>query len=159
MNKPAIIDSEIEFTVFNHCVLTPPHEVEDYNPKDGADIMYAMAMDFITEGRIEQGKKDLEAAYRVGSWRAGNALAYGLSAGWFGQRDYPAHLVILRNLVEQGSRDAMSNLGYAYQHGLGLKKSIRWAVYWYEKAAERGSIEAMSNLAHLYLFQECLHNA
>ncbi len=154
MNKPAIIDSEIEFTVFNHCVLTPPHEVEDYNPKDGADIMYAMAMDFITEGRIEQGKKDLEAAYRVGSWRAGNALAYGLSAGWFGQRDYPAHLVILRNLVEQGSRDAMSNLGYAYQHGLGLKKSIRWAVYWYEKAAERGSIEAMSNLAHLYLFQE-----
>ena len=138
MKKPAIIDQEIEFKIFCHSVLIPPHEVEDYDPKDPADVKYAMAMDFITEGRTEQGKKDLEAAYRLGSWRAGNALAYGLSVGWFGERDNEAHLVIL--LVKQGSRDAMNNLAFAYDHGLGLRKSLRWAIYRYEKAAAKQTI-------------------
>ena len=136
MKKPAIIDQEIEFTVYSHAMITPPMEVEDYNPDDPAELIYASAMDFITEGRTEQRRKDLDlhSAYRLGSWRAGNTLAYGLSVGWFGERDYPAHLVVLRNLVEQESSGAMSNLGFAYEHGLGLQKSLRWAVYWYEKA-------------------------
>ena len=158
MKKPANIDQEIEFKIFCHSVLIPPHEVEDYDPKDPADVKYAMAMDFITEGRTEQGKKDLEAAYQLGSWRAGNALAYGLSVGWFGERDNEAHLVILRDLVRQGSRDAMSNLAFAYDHGLGLRKSLRWAIYWYEKAASLGCLDAMSNLADLYLFRESKYN-
>ena len=154
MKKPAIIDQEIEFKIFCHSVLIPPHEVEDYDPNDPADVMYAMAMDFITEGRTEQGKKELKDAYQLGSWRAGNALAYGLSVGWFGEKDNEAHLVILRDLVEQGSRDAMNNLAFAYDHGLGVRKSLRWAIYWYEKAAAMGSLDAMSNLADLYLFRE-----
>lgn len=153
MKKPAIIDQEIEFTVYSHAMITPPMEVEGYNPDDPAELIYASAMDFITEGRTEQRRKDLESAYRLGSWRAGNTLAYGLSVGWFGERDYPAHLVVLRNLVEQGSSGAMSNLGFAYEHGLGLQKSLRWAVYWYEKAVRKGSVDAMANLANIFLFR------
>ena len=84
MKKPAIIDQEIEFTIYSHAMITPPMEVEDYNPDDQAELIYASAMDFIAEGRTEQGRKDLESAYRLGSWRAGNTLAYGLSVGWFG---------------------------------------------------------------------------
>lgn len=99
-------------------------EVEDYNPDDPAELIYASAMDFITEGRTEQGRKDLESAYRLGSWRAGNTLAYGLSVGWFGERDYPAHLVVLRNLVEQGSSGAMSNLGFAYGTGASKESTL-----------------------------------
>ncbi len=49
-------------------MITPPMEVEDYNRDDLAEIIYASAMDFITEGRTEQGRKDLECAYRLGSW-------------------------------------------------------------------------------------------
>lgn len=158
MKKPAIIDQEIEFTIYSHAMITPPMEVEDYNPDDPAELIYASAMDFITEGRTEQGRKDLESAYRLGSWRAGNTLAYGLSVGWFGERDYPAHLVVLRNLVKQGSSGAMSNLGFAYEHGLGLQKSLRWAVYWYEKAVRRGSVDAMANLANIFLFREGKYN-
>ena len=86
-------------------------------------------------------------------WAVG-VPATRLSVGWFGKRDYSAHLVVLRNLVEQGSSGAMSNLGFAYEHGLGLKKSLRWAIYWYEKAVSRGCVEAMANLANLYLFHE-----
>ena len=154
MKRTAIIDREIEFTIFSYAMLTPPKEIEDYNPKDPAEVMYAKGMDFITKGRIKQGKKDLECAYHLGSWRAGNTLAYGLSAGWFGERDYPAYLVILRDLVEQGSPCAMNNLGFAYLHGLGLRKNLHKAVYWFEKAVEMGNIDAMGNLANTYLFRE-----
>ncbi len=154
MNKPAIIDQEIEFTVFSHSVLIPPHEVEDYDANDPSEVTYAKAMDLISEGKALEGKLYLDEAYKMGNWRAGNALAHGLSVGWFGERDNEAHLVILRDLVKQGSRDAMNNLAFAYDHGFGLRKSLRWAIYWYEKAAERGGLDAMSNLADLYLFRE-----
>lgn len=60
MKKPAIIDQEIEFTVYSHAMITPPMEVEDYNPDDPAELIYASAMDFITEGRTEQRRKDLD---------------------------------------------------------------------------------------------------
>ena len=60
-------------------MITPPMEVEGYNPDNPAELIYASAMDFITEGRTEQRRKDLESAYLLGSWRAGNTLAYGLS--------------------------------------------------------------------------------
>ncbi len=158
MKKKHIIDQEIEFTVFSHAMITLPMKVEEYNPDDPAEVIYSMAMDYITEGRAEQGRKELESAYRLGSWRAGNTLAYGLAAGWFGERDYPAHLVILRNLVEQGSLEAMPNLAFAYENGLGVKKSLRWAIYWYEKAVRRGCVSAMANLADIYLFREGKYN-
>ena len=79
----------------------------------------------------------------------GNTLASGYSWGWFGEPDYATHLFILWNLVKQGSPGAMNNIGFAYQHGLGLHKSLRWAVYWYEKAARMGNIDAMGNLMAL----------
>ena len=130
-----------------HAMLTPAQKVEDFNPDRPAEVMYAKAMDLITEGRALEGKNYLEDAFEMGSWRAGNALAYGLSVGWFGERDYPSHLTVLWNLVEQGSSGAMNNIGFAYDQGLGLRKSLRWAVYWYEKAAKRGNVDAMGNLA------------
>lgn len=99
-------------------------------------------------------KKYLWAAYSEGNWRAGNTLASGYSWGWFGERDYATHLFILQDLVKQGSPGAMNNIGFAYQHGLGLHKSLRWAVYWYEKAVRMGNTDAMCNLADIYLFQE-----
>ena len=76
MKKPAIIDQEIEFRIFCHSVLIPPHEVEDYDPNDPADVMYAMAMDFITEGRTEQGKKAFEWISKAVENNAGAQALY-----------------------------------------------------------------------------------
>ena len=36
MKQPAIIDQEIEFTVFSHAMITAPMELEDYNRDDSA---------------------------------------------------------------------------------------------------------------------------
>ena len=48
---------------------------------------------------------------------------------------------------------AMNNYAFAYEHGMGVKKNIRLALYWYNKALEFGYITATNNLAHIYLFR------
>lgn len=115
-------------------------------------------MDLISNGKALEGKPYLEEAYKKGNWRAGNTLAYGLSVGWFGEQDNEAHIVILKNLVKKGYTGAMANLGFAYENGLGVRKSLHWAVYWYEKASKQGCADAMGNLAELYLFRESKYN-
>lgn len=151
MKKPAIIDPKIEVNIYSHAMLTPPHKEDDFNPEIETEVLYAQAMDLISDGKPLEGKKYLEEAYDLGSFKAGKTLAYGLSAGWFGERDYKAHLNILWNLVEKGYSSAMSDIGFAYMYGLGLRKSMRWAIYWLEKSAQRGCPAAMGNLADIYL--------
>ena len=46
----------------------------------------------------------------------------------------------------------MNDIGFAYMYGLGLRKSKRWAIYWFEKSAKRGCPDAMGNLSDIYLF-------
>lgn len=128
MRKPAIIDPTVEVRIYSH------------------------AMELISEGKPLEGREYLEEAYDLGSFKAGKTLSYGLSAGWFGERDHKASLIILWNLVERGHPGAMNDIGFAYMYGLGLRKSKRWAIYWFEKSAKRGCPDAMGNLADIYLF-------
>src|SRR5260370_34849619 len=63
-----------------------------------------------------------------------------------------AHVNIAR-LTQQandGNGDAQFRLGLAYEHGLGVEKSIGYAIAWYQKAADLGVPGAENNLAHLY---------
>lgn len=46
--------------------------------------------------------------------------------------------------------DAINNLGYMYDLGLGVKKDNKKAILFYEDAASKGSIRAMYNVAFLY---------
>lgn len=152
MKKPAIIDPTIQVRICSYSMLTPPHKVEEFDQNKEAEVLYARAMDLISDGKPLEGKKYLEEAYELGYYKAGKALSYGLSTGWFGERDYKASLIILWNLVERGYPGAMNDIGFAYQHGLGLRKSLRWAIYWYGKSAKKGCPDAMGNLADIYLF-------
>ena len=45
------------------------------------------------------------------------------------------------------SMEARYNLGYMYEHGLGVKKDMNAARQWYMKAAEQGHVEAQKALA------------
>ena len=45
----------------------------------------------------------------------------------------------------------MTNLGYAYNQGLGVAKSQQIAADWYRKAADRGNATGQNNLADMYL--------
>lgn len=54
-------------------------------------------------------------------------------------------------MAKQGHSKAQTVLGMLYQHGLGVEKDIKQALFWLEKAAMQGLREAESYLGHLYL--------
>ncbi|EXX63785.1 Skt5p [Rhizophagus irregularis DAOM 197198w] len=41
-------------------------------------------------------------------------------------------------------------IGYCYSNGAGIKKDLKIAFHWYEKAAGNGNIIAMYNLGYSY---------
>ncbi|GET04688.1 kinase-like domain-containing protein [Rhizophagus clarus] len=41
-------------------------------------------------------------------------------------------------------------IGYSYKNGIGVKKDLKKAVHWYEKAANHGNMVAMYNLGSCY---------
>ena len=60
----------------------------------------------------------------------------------------------IRKLAEKGDAWSQLNLGAAYDNGLGVKRDVEQALYWYQKAAEQGLAEAQFNLAHLLVSEE-----
>ncbi len=56
----------------------------------------------------------------------------------------------LRKAAAKGDVRAQNNLGFLYEHGLGVPKNADEARQWYQRAAEAGSSEARYNLATLY---------
>jgi len=56
----------------------------------------------------------------------------------------------LRKSAESGDARAQNNLGYLYEHGLGVTQSYTEARLWYDKASALGLPEAKYNLATLH---------
>ena len=56
----------------------------------------------------------------------------------------------LRKAADKGDLRAQNNIGYLYEHGLGVVQSDAEALSWYSRAAEAGLPEAQHNLATLY---------
>ncbi len=63
---------------------------------------------------------------------------------------YPTAERALRKPAASGDARAQNNLGYLYEHGLGVAQSYEQALIWYRKASEAGLPEAKYNLATLY---------
>lgn len=51
--------------------------------------------------------------------------------------------------AENGDVRAYCNLGYMYEHGMGVDRDFMQAINWYKKAAARKYAPAYNNLAHL----------
>lgn len=52
--------------------------------------------------------------------------------------------------ADLGNAEAMRNLGYLYQMGLGVTQDYDKAREWYQKGADSGDVEAMGSLGRLY---------
>lgn len=78
------------------------------------------------------------------------ALAVLFVAGCETVQDLPA-LQAIQQAASQGDADAMTQLGYRYDHGLGVGMDHEQAIQWYHRAAERGDLNALLNLGILYL--------
>lgn len=56
----------------------------------------------------------------------------------------------LRKPAASGDARSQNNLGYLYEHGMGVPQSYAQALSWYQKASDAGLPEAKYNLATLY---------
>ncbi len=61
--------------------------------------------------------------------------------------NYDRALTLFTPLAEEGNAQAQFNLALMYHGGLGVKRSEKEAVEWYERAASNGSKEAQEFLA------------
>lgn len=61
-----------------------------------------------------------------------------------------ARMELWREAADVGNADAQWLLGVCYQHGLGVRKSVKQAARWYRLAADQGNARAMTNLSVLY---------
>ena len=74
-------------------------------------------------------------AAAAGNMHAQNNIAYMKVAN----RDYAAAELWFRRAAEQGSHDALHNLGGMAEHGLGMPVSLELAVHLYDRASAGGS--------------------
>ncbi len=117
--------------------------------KDQPERWYHLGMSHIEKGNTELGKRFLVAAYKRGNAGAGNDYAYGLTHGWFGERDYATAVSIYRKLARKGDRNAMNNYAFAYLDGLGVNKNRHLAEHWLMKAIEKGNTDSAVSYAQL----------
>ena len=65
-------------------------------------------------------------------------------------KDYAKALKYYRIAAERGNTDALVNLGYMYNNGIGVTQDYSEAVKWYRKAAEQGLARGQYNLGVMY---------
>jgi TPR repeat protein len=68
----------------------------------------------------------------------------------YDQKDYATAMTWFLKAADKGSAGAMDEIGWMYQHALGMPQNYNEAASWYQKAADKGSLEGMTNLGILY---------
>lgn len=126
-----------------------PKPEDKYVPKNYDEECICTGLRLRSEGKTEEGLRYLLIAWADEDLWAGELLSYGYAANWFGENDYPKALQILYKMVDRGYPMAMNNLGTMYMEGCGVRRSDRWAKYWFEKAVAREFVFAMVNLANM----------
>lgn len=126
-----------------------PKPEDKYVPKNYDEECICTGLRLLSEGKTEEGLRYLLIAWADEDLWAGELLSYGYAANWFGENDYPKALQILYKMVDRGYPMAMNNLGTMYMEGCGVRRSDRWAKYWFEKAVAREFVFAMVNLANM----------
>ncbi|MCK5696820.1 MAG: transglycosylase SLT domain-containing protein [Gammaproteobacteria bacterium] len=65
--------------------------------------------------------------------------------------EFQTEIETIKNLAKQGQVNSQFDLALAYEHGEGLEKDQKQAIYWYCKAAINGHSDAQVNLAWMIL--------
>eukprot|EP00468_Gymnochlora_sp_CCMP2014_P003010 CAMPEP_0167755636 /NCGR_PEP_ID=MMETSP0110_2-20121227/8938_1 /TAXON_ID=629695 /ORGANISM="Gymnochlora sp., Strain CCMP2014" /LENGTH=264 /DNA_ID=CAMNT_0007641653 /DNA_START=6 /DNA_END=800 /DNA_ORIENTATION=+ len=100
--------------------------------------------------KLELFKRCITAA-KHGDAEAQDFLGYIYVRGNFGNKDEKKGFYWHRKAAQNGRKSAQYNLGYCYEHGIGIWRSKpKKAVKWYRRAAEGGESRAQNNLGHCY---------
>ena len=78
-------------------------------------------------------------------------IAYNYQHGKGGKSvDYAKAMKYYHIAAERGNTDAMNDIGFMYERGLGVTKDDAEATKWYRKAAEQGHAGGQLNLGYMY---------
>ena len=69
---------------------------------------------------------------------------------YFLSNEYTKAFSLYMQLAEQGYAPAQSQLGYMYNHGMGVSQNLDAAIKWYQKSAFQGYSSAQYYLGHMY---------
>eukprot|EP01060_Flectonema_neradi_P030415 TRINITY_DN4418_c0_g1_i1.p1 TRINITY_DN4418_c0_g1~~TRINITY_DN4418_c0_g1_i1.p1 ORF type:complete len:286 (+),score=67.34 TRINITY_DN4418_c0_g1_i1:504-1361(+) len=107
---------------------------------------YNIGMQLIDDGSLEEGVAHLTVAAEAGDSSSMNQLGLMSSS----DEESFQYFTQASNLSHP---EAMNNLGYAYQHGVGTTQSAPLAMKWYDEAVLLGSIDGLYNKGHLLMTQ------
>ena len=107
------------------------------------------------EQDMEKGKELFQSAADTGVVEG----YYGLAMVAENEGDIKTALEHCNKVAEDGAEQvyiasAMNNLGYMYEHGVGVEQDGAKAVEWYTKAADLGHATAMNDLGYMYMYGE-----
>ena len=154
-----IVDKEQPYSNGAYFMKALPVPENDREPEDEADRLFIQAMKDLSEGRISEGKAELEQSYEYGDLNSGNTLAYGYDAGWFGEKDHRKANKMFRDLTRKLYPASMRNYAIGLIMGTGVRKDEDRGIFWLKGAADRGDSVAMANLAQFLAFSDTIsHN-
>ena len=79
------------------------------------------------------------------------SIAYNYQHGKGGKSvDYAKAMKYYHIAAERGNTDAMNDIGFMYERGLGVTKDDAEATKWYRKAAEQGNASGQNNFGIMY---------
>jgi len=74
---------------------------------------------------------------------------YELGIEYFHNKQYAAAVLWFKRAVEHNHPDATSDLGWCYEHDLGVKGDVSQAISLYKRAVQLGSKEARNRLDYI----------
>ena len=96
----------------------------------------------VFQERLPQMAKELKNAPDTTPYERANAA--------FSTKDYADALTWYLEAAEAGNVQAQCNLGYMYEHSLGVPTNIPAALKWYQRAADAGNNDGRMGLGWIY---------
>lgn len=95
--------------------------------------------------------KLLERSAKLGHEKAAYTLAVLYRSDELGPADLAKSIEWLEFGADRSNPACLSDLGFAYQHGIGVQEDIKKAADLFQKGVDAGSAQAAANLGYLYL--------
>lgn len=120
-----------------------------YKPVNNSDEEYYCynASKLMMEGRFAEAEDEYKFAITLGYRKAVMHYATALDMGWIGRQDSELAMMLYRDLAYKGYPIAMYNYGMMLSLGRGVKKNLKRAAMWNDRAADAGLDIAMTQKA------------
>jgi TPR repeat protein len=127
--------------------LGPIKEEQQESNEDGRPDVVSMELEGVEkqEDRGPTKKEQQESKYGEELVE----LGYRLEKGHDFDQDYGKAIELYTLASAEGNSTAMNHIGWLYLNGLGVKRNLKAAVEWFEKAARYGNTRAMTNLGNI----------